>query len=89
MADQGKNAGLPAGGPFAGIAADRETQNAGGAIRETDATAAVLPGARGGLSEHTRNRIAAQLRTMYDTVAQQPVPDRFAELIAKLDSGKA
>ncbi|MGT2486790.1 NepR family anti-sigma factor [Methylobacterium oryzae CBMB20] len=23
---------------------------------------------------------------MYDTVTQQPVPDRFAELIAKLDS---
>jgi hypothetical protein len=37
------------------------------------------------LSAQTRDRIAMQLRTMYDTVASQPVPDRFAELIAKLD----
>ncbi|MCJ2089081.1 hypothetical protein MKK88_24295 [Methylobacterium sp. E-005] len=29
-----------------------------------------------------------QLRAMYDTVTQQPVPDRFAELIAKLDSNE-
>ncbi|MCJ2059301.1 hypothetical protein MKL09_22540 [Methylobacterium sp. J-048] len=50
-------------------------------------TQADTPVARGGLSDHTRNRLAAQLRAMYDTVAQQPVPDRFAELIAKLDSG--
>lgn len=27
-----------------------------------------------------------QLRSMYDTVASQPVPDRFAELIARLDT---
>jgi hypothetical protein len=40
------------------------------------------------LSDHTRNRLAAQLRAMYDTVALQPVPDRFAELIAKLDGGE-
>ena len=37
--------------------------------------------------DHTRTRLAAQLRTMYDSITQQPVPDRFAELIAKLDSG--
>ncbi|KNY21039.1 hypothetical protein AKJ13_19310 [Methylobacterium sp. ARG-1] len=44
-------------------------------------------GGRGALSDHTRNRLAAQLRAMYDSVALQPVPDRFAELIAKLDGG--
>lgn len=38
------------------------------------------------LSPQTRDRIALQLRSMYDTVASQPVPDRFAELIARLDS---
>jgi hypothetical protein len=38
------------------------------------------------LSPQTRDRIASQLRTMYDTVANQPVPDRFAELIARLDT---
>nr|WP_244513786.1 NepR family anti-sigma factor [Methylobacterium sp. UNC378MF] len=44
------------------------------------------PRLRSGLSDQTRNRIAVQLRAMYDTVTQQPVPDRFADLIAKLDS---
>jgi len=38
------------------------------------------------LSPQTRDRIAVQLRSMYDTVASQPVPDRFAELIARLDT---
>jgi hypothetical protein len=38
------------------------------------------------LSPQTRDRIATQLRSMYDSVASQPVPDRFAELIAQLDS---
>ena len=44
--------------------------------------------AKGGaaLSEFTRTRLATQLRAMYDTVAQQPVPDRFADLIAQLES---
>ncbi|WP_246695101.1 NepR family anti-sigma factor [Methylobacterium sp. P1-11] len=44
------------------------------------------PRLRSGLSDQTRNRIAVQLRAMYDTVTQQPVPDRFADLIAQLDS---
>ncbi len=38
------------------------------------------------LSPQTRDRIATQLRSMYDSVASQPVPDRFADLIARLDS---
>lgn len=38
------------------------------------------------LSPQTRDRIASQLRTMYDSVASQPVPDRFADLIAQLES---
>ncbi|MBE7196942.1 MAG: anti-sigma factor [Parafilimonas terrae] len=38
------------------------------------------------LSPQTRDRIAVQLRSMYDSVASQPVPDRFAELIARLDT---
>ena len=84
MADQGKDAELRMGGSPAGTAADHETHAAtdasGGA-----ASAASREASRGGLSDHTRNRLAAQLRALYDTVAQQPVPDRFAELIAKLD----
>jgi hypothetical protein len=40
------------------------------------------------LSPQSRDRIANQLRSMYDQVASQPVPDRFAELIARLDSAE-
>lgn len=38
------------------------------------------------LTPQIRDRIALQLRSMYETVANQPVPDRFAELIARLDA---
>lgn len=42
-----------------------------------------------GLSDHTQKRIGLHLRAMYDTIVQQPVPDRFRDLIDKLDaSGK-
>ncbi|WP_238275393.1 NepR family anti-sigma factor [Methylobacterium goesingense] len=39
-----------------------------------------------GLSDHTQMRIGLHLRAMYDTIVQQPVPDRFRDLIAKLDT---
>ncbi|NEU11519.1 anti-sigma factor [Methylobacterium sp. BTF04] len=39
-----------------------------------------------GLSDHTQKRIGLHLRAMYDTIVQQPVPDRFRDLIAQLDS---
>ena len=39
-----------------------------------------------GLSHHTQKRIGVHLRAMYDTIVQQPVPDRFRDLIAKLES---
>ena len=39
-----------------------------------------------GLSDHTQKRIGLHLRAMYDTIVQQPVPDRFRDLIAKLDA---
>jgi Anti-sigma factor NepR len=40
---------------------------------------------RGGLSAEIQSRIGHQLRAMYDDVVRQGVPDRFAELIRKLD----
>jgi len=44
--------------------------------------------ARGrGLSDHTQKRIGLHLRALYDQVVQQPVPDRFRELIAQLEAG--
>ncbi len=40
------------------------------------------------LSDHTQKRIGQHLRTMYDSVVQQPVPDRFRDLIAQLEGGE-
>ena len=43
------------------------------------------PGKQGGLNAEIQSRIGHQLRAMYDDVVRQGVPDRFAELIQKLD----
>lgn len=57
---------------------------------ETDAGQPGLPGKASrktaSLNPQIRDRLALHLRTMYDSVATQPVPDRFADLIARLDS---
>lgn len=39
----------------------------------------------GGLNAEIQSRIGHQLRAMYDDVVRQGVPDRFVELIRKLD----
>jgi len=44
-----------------------------------------VPGKPGGLNSEIQSRIGHQLRAMYDDVVRQGVPDRFAELIRKLD----
>jgi hypothetical protein len=46
---------------------------------------AAAPGAKGGLNAEIQSRIGHQLRAMYDDVVRQGVPDRFAELVRKLD----
>ena len=43
------------------------------------------PGKQGGLNAEIQSRIGHQLRAMYDDVVRQGVPDRFAELVKKLD----
>jgi len=43
-------------------------------------------GTKGGLNAEIQSRIGHQLRAMYDDVVRQGVPDRFAELIRKLDT---
>ena len=45
-------------------------------------------GKHGSLSAEIQSRIGHQLRAMYDDVVRQGVPDRFAELIRKLDVPK-
>jgi hypothetical protein len=47
------------------------------------------PGKRGGLNAEIQSRIGHQLRAMYDDVVRQGVPDRFAELIRRLDTPEA
>ena len=44
------------------------------------------PGKQGGLNAEIQSRIGHKLRAMYDDVVRQGVPDRFAELIRKLDT---
>ena len=44
---------------------------------------------QGGLNAEIQSRIGHQLRAMYDDVVRQGVPDRFAELIRKLDAPEA
>jgi len=44
------------------------------------------PGKQGGLNAEIQSRIGHQLRAMYDDVVRQGVPDRFSELIRKLDT---
>jgi Anti-sigma factor NepR len=43
------------------------------------------PGKQGGLNAEIQSRIGHQLRAMYDDVVRQGVPERFADLIRKLD----
>ena len=44
---------------------------------------------QGGLNAEIQSRIGHQLRAMYDDVVRQGVPDRFVELIRKLDAPEA
>jgi hypothetical protein len=52
---------------------------------KSQASKPVGPGKQGGLNAEIQSRIGHQLRAMYDDVVRQGVPDRFAELIRKLD----
>jgi Anti-sigma factor NepR len=41
------------------------------------------------LDRTIQTRIGDQLRAMYDDLVQQPVPDRFADLLARLERTQA
>jgi hypothetical protein len=40
------------------------------------------------LDRATQERIGDHLRAMYDDLMQQPVPDRFVDLLSRLEGGK-
>lgn len=42
----------------------------------------------GGLDRQIQAKIGQQLRSMYDEVVDQGVPDRFVELLKKLDGAQ-
>lgn len=46
-------------------------------------------GKQGGLNAEIQSRIGHQLRAMYDDVVRQGVPERFADMIRRLDSQDA
>ena len=52
---------------------------------KSQASRNAAPGKQGGLNAEIQSRIGHQLRAMYDDIVRQGVPDRFAELIRKLD----
>jgi hypothetical protein len=52
---------------------------------KSQASAPGAPRKQGGLNSEIQARIGHQLRAMYDDVVRQGVPDRFADLIRKLD----
>lgn len=54
-------------------------------MKDFKAQKAPAPAKQGGLNPEIQARIGHQLRAMYDDVVRQGVPDRFAELIRKLD----
>lgn len=55
---------------------------------KTQPSKSTTPG-KGGLSAEIQSRIGHQLRAMYDDVVRQGVPERFADLIRKLDTPQA
>ena len=44
---------------------------------------------RGRLGREVQNKIGQQLRAMYDDVVNTGVPDRFVEMLRKLDEEKS
>jgi hypothetical protein len=53
---------------------------------KSQASKNAAPGKQSGLNAEIQSRIGHQLRAMYDDVVRQGVPDRFSELIRKLDT---
>lgn len=55
---------------------------------EMNSSSAAQPSTKarsGGLDRQVQAKIGQQLRAMYDEVVDQGVPDRFADLLKKLD----
>ena len=60
--------------------------------RRRGTAAASKPGAEEpeepSLDRAIQSRIGDQLRAMYDNLMEQPIPDRFSELLGQLEKGE-
>ena len=54
---------------------------------KSQASKNAAPGKHGGLSAEIQSRIGHQLRAMYDDVVRQGVPDRFTDLLNRINGG--
>jgi Anti-sigma factor NepR len=70
-----------ADGPIRGLAVKIQKLNSRGSVDQVMKEVKK----QGGLNAEIQSRIGHQLRAMYDDVVRQGVPDRFVELIRKLD----
>jgi Anti-sigma factor NepR len=52
---------------------------------KSQASRSAAPGRQGALNAEIQSRIGHQLRAMYDDIVRQGVPERFADIIRKLD----
>ena len=55
----------------------------------TDGSAASAHSSEPTLDRNTQTRLGDQLRAMYDDLVSQPVPDRFRDLLDRLEQGGA
>ena len=53
---------------------------------KSQASQAGAPRKQGGLNAEIQARIGHQLRAMYDDVVKEGVPDRFADLLRKMEA---
>jgi hypothetical protein len=51
----------------------------------SESTRSAGGGSSGSLDKETQSKIGQQLRAMYDDVVRQGVPDRFSELLKRLE----
>lgn len=56
--------------------------------RDTDIDPENSPVIHPRLDRNTQARLGEQLRAMYDDLLQQPIPDRFVELLKNLDENE-
>lgn len=84
MTEVGK-AGLPRGGAAPRVDDKAGVEGSPDPARFAAKRDTVMPR---GLSDQTQMRLGNHLRALYDGILQQPVPDRFRDLIARLDASE-